>query len=141
MNHLPCPIHVISSFWRTDIAQGDISSAQVTAAFGTKHRGSEWTSTASDTEKARVSELTSLCKTLAMRCLSNRQLFEMVKSTLSALLDTINKLYEITQNDDDDKLIVRNPVKVKTKDGPKVGGKRYKSHSETKQKQIRKKKD
>jgi hypothetical protein len=53
----------------------------------------------------------------------------MVKSPLTALLETINKSNDLI-NDDHDDDIVRNPNKVKTKGRPKMGCKRYVSQAE-----------
>ena len=138
LSHRSCPIGLIHSFWRIDTVQGGVSSAQVMAAFRSVQLGSEARSHSSETEESRFSDLTSLCKAIIMRSVANRSFFDMVRSTLSALFGTINKSFEIIQNDDDDALIIRNPIKVKTKGKPKIGCRRNKSQAEKQRNHFKK---
>lgn len=89
---------------------------------------------ATATEDDRASELSVISKTLILRSIYRLTTFEMVKSTLESLLATVSRtenLLQTTPNEDD--LVIRNPLRVKTKGRPKTGNKRYISQAEKSQ--------
>ena len=129
LNHLSIPIQMIHNFWHKVRDQEQIRSGIITAALRSAPVSSG--RAVETSEDIRYCQLTSLCKTLILRSVSNKSFFDLVKSSLTALLDTINKSNDLTIDDDnDDDIIVRNPNKVKTKGRPKTGCKRYISQAE-----------
>ena len=102
LNHLTCSVEMFHSFWLKDRDVGQNCSEIVKTAFQSIPTGLK-------------------NKKLILRTVTSKSFFDLAKSTLTSLLETINKSCELTQYDSGDDLIIRNPNKVKTKGRPKIG--------------------
>ena len=129
-NFLGCPMELINSRWRRDFTITGCLPTVVEAAFGPQLTLTPIRST----EAERVSELTALAKSIIVRSMSNETTYNLTKSTMQALYENIKVSMHLHQQSGEcDHAEVLNPLKVKTKGRPKIGGNRCKSRSEKQQ--------
>lgn len=85
--------------WRRDFVSNTLTNTLFSVCMEEGHQilNKENTATA---EEQRFAELMSLCKELIRRSCSQSSIFDMVKSTLTALLNTAVKSSEVHQIDD-----------------------------------------
>ena len=120
----------INSRWGRDFAISECLPTMVETAFG-PHLP---LTTAKSTEAERVYELTALSKSTIVRSMSNETTYSLTKSTMQSLYENIQVSMHLHQQPREcDHAEVLNPLKVKTKGRPKIGGKRCKSRSEKQQ--------
>ena len=137
LNQLSCPMTLFNPRWHRDFVSNTVTNTLFNVYMEEGQQNSDKEST---TEEQRFAELMPLCKELLRRSCSQSSIFDMVKSTLTAMLNTAIKSSEVCQTDYNGSKGLNNPVKVRTKGRPKTGSKRYISHAEKTQSRRQRKK-
>jgi len=128
-----CPIELFNKRWRRDYIGESRQSVSIDLAFGpdiAQTNRPTQDGIVRSKEDERIGELSAMSKALILRCASSESKFSMLRSMLMAASEAVAKALDLSQTCHEDDLLVRNPLKVRTKGRPKTGNRRYSSQAE-----------
>jgi hypothetical protein len=130
-----CPLELFNSRWRRDYISSTQLSNIANAAFGTiggtAPSNLDASSRIPDSEDQRVSELTAIAKDLVLHLTDDSQIYDMVRGSLLSSAKTLKAQKSMAQlSFSDDDIVVRNPLRIRSRGRPKIGCKRFKSTAE-----------
>ena len=129
-NLLSCPISLFNLRWCRDFIECNRANVLLSVIFGNQ---TSCTSTVNNSEDARFSELSALCKTIVLKLDPCEPLFNSLKEALEFVLlqlkTTISLCPGLPENVSGEQIVVRNPIKAKAKVRPKTGSTHYVSQA------------
>lgn len=133
-NLMALPLEMFNPRWKRDYVSDSHCSVTVGLAFGSSIFAPVPDTGSSPSEDQRIHELSSISKSLILQSVSEESTFNMIRSTLLSLSETVLNSRSLRQRrPEDDDMPIRNPLKVRTKGRPKTGTKRYVSLAEKQQ--------
>ena len=135
VNFLMCPFEIFNRRWRRDFTSTSHLSNVANVSFGaivcSSRADVSIDSTIPDSEDGRVSQLCAIAKELVLHSADDSQLYQMVRSALLCLSETVQAKKSIMQSvEEEERQEVRNPLRVQSRGRSKTGGTRSKSLSE-----------
>lgn len=135
VNFFMCPLELFHPRWRRDFTSISQLSNVANASFGaivcSSRADISIDSAIPDSEDGRISQLSAIAKELVLLSADDSQLYQMVRSALLSLSETVQTKKNIMQSvGDEEGIEVRNPLRVQCRGRPKTGSKRSKSLAE-----------